>query len=427
MNTTKLLNSKVCIIANGCHENHMDAELLKNYLTNEFNVKAVDNYQHADFVLIQGCSVTQHMENESKQIIKHIKEQKDINSIVVMGCLSKFRPECIIDQSCKILPMDEIERNLYRMGSYANKYAVNRLYTNPPIIKDLLKKNKENAFNDYFCLTQNGLVTKSIYSPLYNALLFCKKAFEKRIDVYNHRTFCIKVSTGCTGKCSYCSIRVGRGNVKSKSIDDIVKEFNKGIALGYKHFGLLGTDLGDYGKDINSDLYELLCRVLAINGDYKIKLRNVSPRWLIPNHLKMASLLKTNKFIYLQSPIQSGCDDILELMNREYKAGDFMRACRQLKKACPGLFLRTQIIVGFPSEEAIHFNESKKVLESGLFDYIDVFRFTKRRGTNAVNIFPEVPFSTIVKRYRELFLKTLFSHPIRKMKGVQSIYYDALR
>jgi tRNA A37 methylthiotransferase MiaB len=114
-------------------------------------------------------------------------------------------------------------------------------------------------------------------------------------------------------------------------------------------------------------------------------------------------------------------------MNRGYKAGDFLHACRQLKKACPGLFLRTQIIVGFPTEDATHFNESKKILKSGLFDYIDIFRFTKRKGTNATNIFPEVPFSTIVNRYREFFLKTLFSHPISKLKGMQSIYYDALR
>ena len=141
MNTANLLDAKVCIIANGCHENHMDAELLKKYLTKEYNVKAVDNSQYADLVIIQGCSVTQHMENESKQIINYMKERKDKDSIVVMGCLSKFRPECIIDQSSKILPMDEIEQNLYRMGSYANKYAVNRLYDNPPTIKDLLKKN----------------------------------------------------------------------------------------------------------------------------------------------------------------------------------------------------------------------------------------------------------------------------------------------
>jgi tRNA A37 methylthiotransferase MiaB len=427
MNTAKLLNTKVCIIANGCHENHMDAELLKNYLTNEFNVKTVDNYQHADFVLIQGCSVTQHMENESKQIIRYIKEKKEDKSIVVMGCLSKFRPECKIDQSNNILPMDEIEQNLYRMGPYANKYAVNSLYDNPPAIKEFLKNNKKNTINYYFGHTNNGSVRNLIDSHLYNALLFCKKEFEKRIDVYNNHTFCIKASTGCTGKCSYCSIRVGRGKIRSKSIDDIVKEFNKGINLGYKHFGLIGTDLGDYGKDINLDLYELLNRILETKGDYKIKLRNVSPRWLIPNYSRLITLLKSKKIIYLQSPIQSGSDEILKLMHRGYAASDFLHACKKVKASFPGIFLRTQIIVGFPTEDTTHFNESKKVLKSGLFDYIDIFRFTKRKGTGAAEIFPEVPQSIIMKRYREIFLKTLFSKPIRKLRAVQSIYYDSIR
>jgi tRNA A37 methylthiotransferase MiaB len=191
MNRAKLLNAKLCIIANGCHENHMDAELLKNYLTNEFNIKVVDHYRYAD---------------------------------------------------------------------------------------------------------------------------------------------CIKVSTGCTGKCSYCSIRVGRGKIKSKTIGAIVKEFNKGIALGYKHFGLIGTDLGDYGKDINSDLYELLNRIVETKGDYKIKLRNVSPRWLIPNHSKLILLLKSKKFIYLQSPIQSGSDDILKLINAAMSQVNF---CTPVKRSNP--------------------------------------------------------------------------------------------
>jgi threonylcarbamoyladenosine tRNA methylthiotransferase MtaB len=264
---------------------------------------------------------------------------------------------------------------------------------------------------------------KLLTHSLYKGLHFIKDEFEKRIDICNSKTFSIKVSTGCTGKCSYCSIRLARGKVKSKPIDDILIEFKNGLDLGYTHFGLIGTDLGDYGKDIDSDLYELLRHILKIKGDYYLKLRNVSPRWLIPNHAKLKRLLESKKIIYLQSPVQSGSDSILALMNRGYKSDDYIAATRDLKEACPRLFLRTQIIVGFPQETAACFNASKRIVNSGIFDYIDIFRFTKREGTAAAGIFPDVPYPVIVRRYCELFLKTLFCKPIRKLKGVLSLYY----
>ena len=266
LNTTKLTHAKVFIFANGCHENHMDAELLKNYLTNKFEVRVVDKYQDADLVLIQGCSVTEHMENESKQFINFMKEKKENESIVVLGCLSKFRPETIIDESKNLIPLDEIEQNLYRMGDLANKYTANTLYATPSQTIQFVEEQKENAIRGYFGYEKNLAVIGFMQSRLYNFLLFFKKSFEKRIDLYNQNTFCIKVSTGCTGKCTYCSIRIGRGKIKSKTIDDILGEFNKGIELGYKHIGLMGTDIGDYGKDINSDLYERGRRVVDSKG-----------------------------------------------------------------------------------------------------------------------------------------------------------------
>lgn len=419
-NAERLIHSRVCIVANGCHENRMDAELLRVYLANEFDVKVVSDPREAEFVIVQGCSVTQHMENESKEIIRHLKEELSPHSVIAMGCLSKFRPETIAGQDSSILPMDEIEHNVYRMGPSAIQYAVNQLYQNPHTIERFQKENKERAIGGYFGRSRNPL-----YHGIYGTIQFFKNEFERRIDVCNQNTFSIKVSTGCTGACSYCSIRLGRGKIKSKPISDIVREFKKGIQLGRKHIALIGTDLGDYGKDTNSDLYELLSRLLEVEGDYKVKLRNVNPRWLIPNHSRFISLAKSRRFVYMQSPIQSGNDRILNLMNRGYASSDFLDACKQLKSACKGLFLRTQIIVGFPTETEEEFNDSKKVLKSGCFDYIDVFRFTKRKGTRAAEIHPDVPLTIIVRRYREIFLKTLFGNPIRKLRALKVLYYDS--
>ena len=110
-------------------------------------------------------------------------------------------------------------------------------------------------------------------------------------------------------------------------------------------------------------------------------------------------------------------------MNRGYRSEDFIAATRELKRACQRLFLRTQIIVGFPQETEACFNASRKIVTGGVFDYIDIFRFTKRDGTAAAGLFPEVPYPVLLRRYGDLFLRTLFRNPLRKLKGVRSLYY----
>jgi tRNA A37 methylthiotransferase MiaB len=145
-----VLNSNVFIVANGCHENRIDAASLKHFLECEYHVQMVDTLQQADFVVVQGCSVTQHMENETKAIVKHVKGVKDSQSVVVTGCFSKFRSEWVAGQNDSLLPMSEIDNNLYRMGSYAKKHAANRLYENPDQIESFLKGNKESTIHDSF-------------------------------------------------------------------------------------------------------------------------------------------------------------------------------------------------------------------------------------------------------------------------------------
>ncbi|GAH37466.1 unnamed protein product, partial [marine sediment metagenome] len=98
---------------------------------------------------------------------------------------------------------------------------------------------------------------------------------DRVLNVYNLHTFCIKISTGCLGSCSYCAIRLARGRVVSKSSDQIIDEFEDGLSKGFKEFALIGTDIGSYGRDQDTNLVDLLREMIKREGDYEIKLRNI--------------------------------------------------------------------------------------------------------------------------------------------------------
>ena len=90
-----------------------------------------------------------------------------------------------------------------------------------------------------------------------------KDFVESKINVYNDKCYCIKICTGCLGSCSYCIIRYSRGKIKSKPIKKIMEEFKQGLALGYRDFALIGTDLADYGQDVGMNFTQLLKQMVA--------------------------------------------------------------------------------------------------------------------------------------------------------------------
>ena len=112
---------------------------------------------------------------------------------------------------------------------------------------------------------------------MFNGMKAYKDFLESKINVYNPKCYCIKICTGCLGSCSYCIIRYSRGKIKSKPIEKIMEEFEQGLSLGYRDFALIGTDLGDYGQDVGMNFPQLLEQMVAMPGDFRLRLRNVNP------------------------------------------------------------------------------------------------------------------------------------------------------
>jgi threonylcarbamoyladenosine tRNA methylthiotransferase MtaB len=422
-----MTNLTAFIVVNGCHENRMDAALLKRYLTEEQGFTITDDYKASDIIIVMGCSVTSHMENESIDLIDHFRKYKSSETrLAVHGCISRLKPELAMDNLDGVLPLEKID-SLMRMDKEARRLAVNKPYKSEKYVKGYLNGRKNNVILDYMNLGGNG-GHKHNFSTLLKIPLQSLKKYkdylESSINVTDDKTFSIKISTGCTGDCSYCTIKFSRGKVKSKPVDDVMAEFESGLKKGFKHFALLGTDIGDYGKDIDSDISYLLEKMVSRKEDFRIRLRNLNPRWVIPNRRTLKKILRSCKIAYIQSPIQSANNRILELMNRGYQAQDFISTMQNINLEFPSVVLRTQLIVGFPTETEEEFEDSFKLVKKKIFDYADVFRFTPRDRTFAATIEPKVPFDVIMKRYRKLFFKTLLNQSFRKLttaKCLQSV------
>ena len=417
--------TQLYIAVNGCHENQMDAALVQRYLGSTRHVVPVTKVADADVVIVQGCAVTQHMENESRDIIAHLAQAKRPDAkLIVTGCIRRFRPDLATNDTDPAVPLDEIDHMMYDLDENARRLAVNRLQSKPEDLCAYLAERKEEVFAGYTASTGSTGATRRDSKPfrvVFRGARAYKDFVESRLDVCSGKTYSIKACTGCLGRCAYCSVRLTRGTVRSKTVDEVMEEFVRGLDMGYENFALLGTDIGDYGKDIGLDLIDLLRAMVDVPRPFNLRLRNVNPRWIAARWQEFCEVAESGKITYMQVALQSGSDRVLALMRRGHHIGELMDALGEIRRRAPRVVLRTQIIAGFPTETDAEFKDSMAVVRSGLFDYTDLFRYTPRPGTDAADIGPEVPWDVIMRRYEALFREATFRHPVRTMSAVRRV------
>lgn len=415
------LNEKqkaVCVITNGCTEGRMDSALLERFFQESDDFRPCKDYMKADLIVLVGCCATQDKEYLSKLIIETLRLKKRPDAqILFTGCIAKLQPELacndgeftdLVNQMNRLL-LPEDKQNL------AVHFPHGEFWEIAPVLLD--QSTSKGMISKYYNQVLTGILPR--ISPTLNATIIklfgkYRRLIDKEMLVSGKNTFFIKVCTGCMGNCSYCSIKLARGRIKSKPPDVILQEFKLGLDQGYKDFALVGTDIGDYGKDLGADLLDLLERLLAYKEEFVLRLRNINPRWLIPSAQRFCELLKTGKIKYILSPVESGSNHILRRMNRGYSIEDYIEVIKNIRKAYPPIFIKSQIIVGFPGETDEDFSKSMELFKYGLFDFVDVVTFSKRPRTRAWNFSDEIADKIIAKRYRKILFRTFFQLPLKR-------------
>ena len=338
-------SKRVYVKSFGCSANLADGEVISGCLS-EAGFNVVRNPKDADFLVYNTCAVKAQTENRIMDILRKAPKDKQL---VVSGCL----------------PMINFER-LQREVSFDG-------VTGPApglgIVDVLLRVG---TGEHVICL--NDTSKSALGLP--------------RVPV-NPIVSVIPINYGCLGNCSYCCVRFARGPLRSNSVIEIVERVHRDVDSGVKEFWLTSQDTACYGKDIGTNLPELLQQVCKVEGSFYIRLGMMNPDHVLNVLDELVEAYADRKvFKFLHLPVQSGDNTILKLMNRSYSVDDFKRIVFVFRKKFPRLTLSTDVICGFPGETKQAFKNTLKLISDVRPDVINVSKFFARPKTAAESLEP---------------------------------------
>jgi MiaB-like tRNA modifying enzyme len=197
----------------------------------------------------------------------------------------------------------------------------------------------------------------------------------------------VEVASGCMSECTFCQTKLAKGWLRSYRVGDIMRQIRNDIDGGCKEVWLTSTDNGCYGKDIGSNLAELLNSCCSLEGSFKIRLGMMNPMY-VPEMLdSLVDVFKRNDklFKFLHIPVESGSERILRKMKRGHTARTFLDAVLAFRRAIPEMTIATDIIVGFPSETEEDFQATLDLVTRAEPDVVNLSRYSARPGTESAS------------------------------------------
>ncbi len=199
----------------------------------------------------------------------------------------------------------------------------------------------------------------------------------------------LPIARGCMSNCSYCITKFATGRVDSPSVEENVEKARALVHAGAKEIRVTGQDTGVYGWDTGErKLPELLDRICAIDGEFRVRLGMANPGGIHGIHEELADVFARNGKLYdfIHAPVQSGSDEVLEAMRRQHRVGKFREVVETFDARLEEWTLSTDFIVGFPTETAADHERSMDLLREVRPEKINVTRFSKRPGTDAADM-----------------------------------------
>jgi len=386
---------KVFVYVYACNRRRLDAKKVCKYL-HENNHEIVKKPKDADIILIFTCAaVDEETRISFKKVKKFLKYDKEV---IVAGCLPAIErnglDKIFNGKTISTKELDKIESLFPRSKiEFKRINDANLLFQN--IDKNSLMWIVREIFDRIRWIKMFFLFIKShAYKHIFK--------FPK-IPRYFH----IRISWGCNGNCSYCTIKNAIGSLRSKPMAQCLSEFKKGLKGGYLNFVIDGDDVGSYGIDIGSNFSQLMNNLTKVPGNYKLKIEYLSPRWVIKYIDKLKEILKRNKITEMNIPIQSGSERILKLMHRYSDTEKIENTILKLREFCPELILSTHIIVGFPTETNKDFRRTLSLVKNCCFSMGNFFQYSHKNNSEAAYFEPKIHQKEINKRfkYAKKFLK----------------------
>lgn len=334
----------------GCQMNEHDSENIEALLTG-LGFSKVDDYEKADLVLLNTCSIRENAHNKAFGMLgrlKHLKAQKKDLIVGLCGCMA---------QEASVV--EEII-NKYKWVNFV--FGTHNMYQLPNIIDKAIAENKQQI--EVF--SKEGDLVEGL--PV--------------IRTNNYKAY-VNIIYGCNKFCTYCIVPYTRGRERSRAKEDILSEVDELIKDGYKEITLLGQNVNAYGKDLYED-YTLgnLLEDIAKKDIPRVRFMTSHP-WDFTDSMVEVIGKYDNIMPSVHLPVQSGSSKILKLMGRRYTRESYLELFKKIKDTVPGVAISTDIIVGFPGETEDDFLETLSLAEECKYDNAFTFIFSKREGTPA--------------------------------------------
>ena len=326
----------------GCQMNKAESQQIAGYLDSA-GYQAATSFPNADLVVLNTCVVRQSAEDKvlgTLSLLKGLKNDHPNLQILVTGCLVNSHTQ----ELQKRFPHVDL---LFKPGDYPELIAWGQKQ-GMPIEHRLLR------------YPRNDIGTASLPCTL------------------------IPIIQGCDNFCSYCIVPYRRGREVSRPLEEIVCEVKELVRRGIKEVTLVGQNVDSYGHDLpgHPDLADLLNELSGIDDLARIRFLTNHPKDISLKLIEaMASLNKVCE--HLELPVQSGDDDILKAMRREYTVERYKELVHIIRHKVPQISLSTDIIAGFPGETEEQFEHSLSLVQELRFDVIHVAAYSPRPGTIA--------------------------------------------
>ena len=354
---------RIAFITLGCKLNYAETSTYERELLRE-GLEAVPWSKGADIFLVNTCTVTEHSDKKSRNIIRKLHRQNPEAKIYVTGCYAQLKKKEI----------EAIEGVTAVFGATEKSRIV------PAVLASV---RDEEVKDDLTCT----------FLPAYSS-------------GERTRSF-LKVQDGCDYKCHYCTVPYARGESRNIPIAEIIPQAEAIAAEGIKEIVLTGVNTGDFGKSTGETFFDLIKKLNEVEGIERYRISSIEPNLLTEEMIDW--ITSGTKFLpHYHIPLQSGCDTILREMGRRYDTAAFARKIQYIRERSevpegPKVFFGIDVIVGFPGETDELFMETYDFLKNVVRPaFIHIFPYSRRAGTPAAERKDQVQDCVKTKRVQML-------------------------
>ena len=348
------------VVTLGCRLNQADSALLCDRLRRcGFQIVDEDYEESPNLVIVNSCTVTATAARKTRQLLTSIRHKHPYAYIILTGCAAEVDEELKEDSDFDILLTKAEKKNL----------------------ESILERRFNIQHHDY---KPSETVDETVFKE--DAVAYFP--FKSRAN--------LKIQEGCNNFCTYCIVPYARGRERSRDVEEIMADFKQLLEAGFHEIVITGVNVCNYNCG-GLDLVGLLEKLIAVEGDFRIRLGSTEPGEILPRVIDlMASTPKICDFLHL--PLQAGTDEILKAMGRKYTLAEYKSMIDCARSKMPHIHIGSDLIVGFPGETAELFEQSCEFVKSMHFANLHVFPFSPRKGTKAEKLPERIPVEEMVRR-----------------------------